>query len=424
MVEISIIMPVHNTGAYLEESLASVFSQTFQSFEIICVDDCSDDDITRAVLNKYEAKCSNMTVIRLDKNMGAGESRNIGFAKARGKYVIFLDADDVFREDMLSVMYQRIVAQDADVCMCGYEVFCVQNAQRVYISKCIPSIESLTNKEAEDWFINISQFYAPWNKLCKRQFLLDEDIAFQNISSSNDVFYSCMILRKANNVSVIADALVEYRTNSGTQISSNRNPCDIYKAIELLEEKLEQKESIKRQLFLMRLIIGWTELVACKRIEYQKQAYEMLYTVCKENEQLVLVNMRGSFLRRNMMKDSFREQFFSCGMDFLSQMRVCLEEIRKALEGKTEIYLWGLGKRGGAFQVLCKEGDIPLSGVADKTNDAIGQLTEYGYQIMCTVDVLKTSGVIVASNSCIYDELSSQLRKRYTLVDLEEYCPL
>lgn len=95
-IKISIIVPVHNTGVYLEESLESIFTQSFQEFEVICVDDASSDKLTREILHRYQCIYENMRVIWLEENIGAGEARNIGFDEAKGEYVIFLDADDVF----------------------------------------------------------------------------------------------------------------------------------------------------------------------------------------------------------------------------------------------------------------------------------------------------------------------------------------
>ena len=82
--KISIIAPVHNTGIYLEEALESIFVQSFQDFEVICVDDASSDRLTRAILQKYQSLHESMRVIWLRENVGAGEARNIGFAEAKG----------------------------------------------------------------------------------------------------------------------------------------------------------------------------------------------------------------------------------------------------------------------------------------------------------------------------------------------------
>ena len=115
---ISIIMPVYNTGKYLGEALESIFSQSFLNFELICVDDSSNDELTKNILQTYQKQHENMQVIWLENNVGAGSARNIGFSKAKGEYTIFLDADDIFSKEFLEKMYQNIDVNHADVCRC------------------------------------------------------------------------------------------------------------------------------------------------------------------------------------------------------------------------------------------------------------------------------------------------------------------
>lgn len=117
--EISIIIPVYNGEKYLAETLQSILSQTFSSYEIIIVDDGSTDG-TRSVLRNFEPK------IRFFSQAHAGISaaRNRGLAEARGKWIAFLDADDLFMPEKLE--RQRRAFQtipDLDLCMTGVEQF-------------------------------------------------------------------------------------------------------------------------------------------------------------------------------------------------------------------------------------------------------------------------------------------------------------
>ena len=137
---ISIIMPVYNTGNYLIESLESLRGQTFADFEIICVDDASSDPKTIQILNEYQEKESRLSVIHLSINVGAGEARNIGFLRAVGEYVIFLDADDIYCKDMLRKMYNKIVEEKADVCHCGFWIFDDDDDKKIHRSERRPSL--------------------------------------------------------------------------------------------------------------------------------------------------------------------------------------------------------------------------------------------------------------------------------------------
>jgi glycosyltransferase involved in cell wall biosynthesis len=88
---VSVIIPCYNLGAYLDEAVASVLSQTYQTFEILIVDDGSTDDATRALLEGYRRP---KTEVIRTAHQGVSAARNVGIARARGNYLCALDADD------------------------------------------------------------------------------------------------------------------------------------------------------------------------------------------------------------------------------------------------------------------------------------------------------------------------------------------
>lgn len=96
----SFIIPVYNTGKYLPTCLNSVLKQTEQSIEVICIDDASDDD-SRDILKYYEALYKGkLKVIYLEENKGLSHARNIGLDYAQGKYISYVDSDDVIAFNM------------------------------------------------------------------------------------------------------------------------------------------------------------------------------------------------------------------------------------------------------------------------------------------------------------------------------------
>ena len=101
MPEISVIIPVFNTGIILKETIDSVIAQTFSDFEVIIVDDGSSDSITIDVLKSQD---DHRIRIIHQVNSGVAAARNRGIAEARGKYVSFLDHDDLYLPDKLEVL--------------------------------------------------------------------------------------------------------------------------------------------------------------------------------------------------------------------------------------------------------------------------------------------------------------------------------
>ena len=104
---ISIIVPVYNAANYIEETIKTVVNQTYQDWELLLVDDCSRDgstEVIRAAINHYEQEGVAKGRIRLilkQQNEGAAKARNTGIREAHGRYIAFLDADDLWYPDKL-----------------------------------------------------------------------------------------------------------------------------------------------------------------------------------------------------------------------------------------------------------------------------------------------------------------------------------
>ena len=92
--KISVIVPVYNTEKYLDECISSIINQTFEDFEVICIDDGSTDN-SLEILNEFAKNDSRVRVFH-QENQGPSSSRNVGLDLAEGDYVIFMDSDDYF----------------------------------------------------------------------------------------------------------------------------------------------------------------------------------------------------------------------------------------------------------------------------------------------------------------------------------------
>lgn len=98
--KVSVVMPVHNRAAFVAKAVRSVLAQSLADFELLVVDDCSDDESANVVAAMGDPR---ITVLSTERNSGAGAARNLGLRYARGEYVAFLDSDDLARPDRLAV---------------------------------------------------------------------------------------------------------------------------------------------------------------------------------------------------------------------------------------------------------------------------------------------------------------------------------
>ena len=95
---VSVIMPSYNTGRYIKESIESVINQTYTDWELIIVDDCSTDNTDEVVAEFSDER---IKYLKNDKNSGAAISRNYAMREAKGKWIAFLDSDDIWVPEKL-----------------------------------------------------------------------------------------------------------------------------------------------------------------------------------------------------------------------------------------------------------------------------------------------------------------------------------
>ncbi len=118
---VSVIIPAYNAERYIKETIQSVQNQTFHSWEIIVIDDCSQD-ATCFVITQIMANDARIQLVKNVVNLGAAASRNKGVSLAKGKYIAFLDADDVWFPEKLEKTLVRLQEENADFAYSSYAI--------------------------------------------------------------------------------------------------------------------------------------------------------------------------------------------------------------------------------------------------------------------------------------------------------------
>lgn len=118
---ISVVMPTHNRASMLKKAIDSVLQQTETDLELIIVDDASTDE-TSELLNEYVKTDARINVIKNKVALGGGGARNVGISASKGKWVAFLDDDDEWFKNKLSLQLEKInLTPSAVACSCNYE---------------------------------------------------------------------------------------------------------------------------------------------------------------------------------------------------------------------------------------------------------------------------------------------------------------
>ncbi|MGN1166530.1 MAG: glycosyltransferase family 2 protein [Lachnospiraceae bacterium] len=245
-IELSAIIPVYNGEKYLEEALNSLINQTFEAFEIICVDDGSTDK-SLEILEKFKREDVRVKILR-QNHQGAGAARNLGLLNARGTYIVFLDADDFFDKNM----FEKIVAKgnktQADVIVFGAKRYDNRTGQVTnapwYLRKgLLPEKEVFSRKDAEGRVLEITMPH-PWTKAFRREYILKENLRFQNLPNSNDAYFVLVALAAAERVTAIKEDFVFYRVfrEGSLQNKKCNHPLCFLEAYEAVFDELNKRE--------------------------------------------------------------------------------------------------------------------------------------------------------------------------------------
>lgn len=222
-VGVSVIIPVYNTAPFLHELFEALENQTFKDFEVIFVDDGSTDETLDLVME--ECKKDARFKFIAQSNLGAGVARNNGFKLARGKYVMWWDADDLYSTDLLKEMYTASEKHQTDMTICLYEFVDFSINESVNILGFNPEVYK------EDVVINpstipLARVYTGVrvpNKMYLSQFVRDSGIEYSATKSSNDVFFNFATIYSAKRVIGIPKVLETLRRFiNPNSITSNR----------------------------------------------------------------------------------------------------------------------------------------------------------------------------------------------------------
>lgn len=228
MVKVSIGIPVYNVAKYLQQCLDSIVKQTFTDFEVIMTDDGSNDDSFN-ICQEYVAKDSRFKLIH-QENKGAAEARNTCLKHMRGKYVTWVDSDDIINPDYLEKLMATILETQSDIVQCMF--YGIENDQQVYyvfpqLANGVKRIELsrdelLWNTWTDKYYITIMCASLVDRRLYQG-FYLSQGILYEDIGNKFKLYF------RANKMTIISDALYGYRKRENSIMGKTRSEIDNFK---------------------------------------------------------------------------------------------------------------------------------------------------------------------------------------------------
>lgn len=220
---VSVIMPAYNASQYIAKSISSVQAQTFTNWELIVVDDCSQDG-TAQLVREFVHDDPRIKLNCNDKNMGVAKTRNFALGLCRGEFVAFLDSDDVWHPDKIELQL---------------ECFRQTGASLVYTSYAI--VDSEGQKQCEDFIVPASTSFADMlkeNVIGCSTVMISGEIARCN-RFAEDYFHEdyvlwMQLLQSGHKMAGIRKVLVDYffhkDSKSANKLNSAKKRWKIYRS--------------------------------------------------------------------------------------------------------------------------------------------------------------------------------------------------
>lgn len=253
--QISIIIPIYNSGQFLEKCLNSICEQTFKNYEVILVDDGSTDRSSEICL-EFQKKDSRFKYY-YQSNSGVSSARNFGLKKVETDYTTFIDSDDFLDQNYLSNVFSE--TEKMDIIISGYKIV---DKNFKLIEKRNSNAKILHRNELiSKVLMDSSVFSFPWNKIFVTQIIKDNNILFfNNIKYGEDMIFNIQYLLHIK-YGRISDGIdynyVQHDTSASGSITKDGflNRLTDLESIRIVIDLLKNETFIKERAFLSKRLL-------------------------------------------------------------------------------------------------------------------------------------------------------------------------
>ena len=232
----SVIIPVYNVEKYINRCLKSILSQRYNDLEIILIDNGSTDR-SGSICDIYANEDANISVYHIE-NHGVGSARNFGLSKARGEFIYVVDSDDYLVGNLFAEFEDKLTP-DLDLLVFSYyNSFEQEMTEKNRKKKILPYNGSYDkydfSKIFKDLFLS-DMLYTVWNKLYRREFLIENNISFEKYELGEDVRFNLNAYRNVNKVYLSQDSYYVYVIGRKGSAMSSYNPKRLQYQLQELE---------------------------------------------------------------------------------------------------------------------------------------------------------------------------------------------
>ena len=266
---VTVIIPMYNAEKYIAQCLESLVKQTFKNFEVIVVNDCSTDNSV-AEVKKFEPQFQGRLILKsMKKNSGTpGLPRNTAIPLARGKYITFLDSDDLLTDTALAEIVPVAEETNADVIHASH-FFNLQDGTANAVVSTFQRRDFVNAPTREPFdivarvvkFINYGFVWWGCNKLFRKDFLIENNIKFPPIKAWEDLIFAFQCVVCAKNYVRVPNIFYIYRRRSDSLSQIPKNPFDMIettmKVVAALDNFMSRVEFFKQNPIYRYSLLDW-----------------------------------------------------------------------------------------------------------------------------------------------------------------------
>ncbi len=352
-IKVSVIVPVYNTEKYLNECLESIISQSLQEIEVICIDDGSTDG-SYSILGKFAKRNKKVNILK-QKNQGQSSARNAGLKIAKGKYICFVDSDDMLMPNALEEMFYLSESRELDMLLFDIVLWYENDVLRqcnnddYYVKSC--QYEGVKNGRelfCEMWG-NREYDDVPWSRFVKKTLLEDNGITFYEGIIYEDNIYSLMCHMKAKSSCYVHEKYYIHRIREGSTMTRKISCYSVYSAVMVYEEVLKILYIEDLDTRTEKAVGEWLEATARKIKEIDVQ----LQKQCKVGYNITWSNTIANVLAAGMgigNKITFREK-----MDKKMDYDWIYEKLERYMSRTKKIAILPMGKWGNVCRKVLQD---------------------------------------------------------------------
>ena len=354
----SIVIPIYNSEKTLLNCIRSVKRQKFDPLiELILIDDASTDQ-SKKICRLLKKQNQNIQIIYNKKNLGVSISRNKGIKKAKGDYIIFLDSDDYFCNNVFDKIYSIVKNNDYDV---------------LYFNSNLKKKAIYSNSSSAIKKINDQKNFAThcWNFIIKRSFLLNSNIFFNNIRIFEDQVFVSEILLKGKKF-FFAKKKILIHNELSSSLSRMTDYTSAISCINVIEKIFLKFKKIKlnknQKIFLNGRINFMANML---------KIYFLSLNINKVKKILFLINKINNTYKMDSKLDFFKIKKINLFEELIKKNRkYIVTQLTKIIlkdQKKIKKYIFSCGIFGRSLALICKMNKIKIHGFLDNNSKMIGQ---------------------------------------------------